>query len=365
MTPRRLVILIVVLLIAAATVAVVRFFPSLLPFSKGGKTMNTTTLTSPENKKEIYFAGGCFWGTEKYFAQIPGVLDVTSGYAQGHVTSAPTYEQVCSGTTGCRETVRVTYDRSQISLDALMLAFFKIIDPTLSNQQGNDVGSQYQTGVYYSDDADAERVSKIMNIERALHTPFAVESEKLTHFFEAEEYHQDYLDKNPFGYCHISPAEMRELTTVIERAQKRGDSVNDAIIEAFAPESYKVTQQSATERPFTSKYEKETRKGLYVDITTGEPLFLSDDKYQSSCGWPAFTKTITKDATANKTDTSYGMVRTEVRSTQGDAHLGHVFTGDPESPNGVRYCINGAALRFIPFENLDEEGYGDLKKLFK
>lgn len=365
MTTKRLVILVVVLLLAAAAAAIARFSPSHLPFKKGATTMTTTTPTSPANKKEIYFAGGCFWGTEKYFAQIPGVIDVVSGYAQGHVDSAPTYEQVCSGTTGCRETVRVTYDRSKISLDALMLAFFQIIDPTLSNQQGNDVGSQYQTGVYYSDDADAERVNKMMLIEKALHKPFAVEWEKLTHFYEAEAYHQDYLDKNPFGYCHISPAEMRELKEIIEKAQKRGQSVDEAIIDAFAPESYKVTQQAATERPFTSDLENETRKGLYVDVTTNEPLFLSDDKYQSSCGWPAFTRTITKDATTEKTDTSYGMVRTEVRSEKGDAHLGHVFLGDPESPNGVRYCINGAALRFIPYEDLEKEGFGDLRKLFK
>lgn len=329
--------------------------------------MNTTGMATAATGpvKTIYFAGGCFWGTEKYFETIPGVTDVSVGYAQGSVTKAPTYQEVCAGTTGCRETIKVSYESAKISLDALCFAFFRIIDPTLHNQQGNDVGEQYQTGIYYSDPDDAATIDKIMNIERALHKPFAVESGRLTHYYLAEEYHQDYLDKNPLGYCHISKAEFKELQEVLMHARKTHVGTNDALINAFAPEAYKVTQQNATESPFANKYVNETRRGLYVDITTGEPLFTSDDKYQSSCGWPAFTRAIDKDAVAEKTDTSHGMTRTEVRSAAGDAHLGHVFRGDVESPNGTRYCINSAALRFVPYEDLVSEGYGSYRVFFK
>lgn len=315
--------------------------------------------------KEIYFAGGCFWGTEKYFKSIPGVVDVAVGYAQGHELEAPSYEQVCSGTTGCREAVRVRYNPDIISLDALTLAFFHIIDPTLKNQQGNDIGEQYQTGIYYTDAADAPVIDKIMAIEKALHDPFAVEAELLTHFYLAEEYHQNYLEKNPHGYCHITSREFNELQDILNTARGRGASFDDALKDAFGPLEYRVTQMNETEAPYSNKYADESHRGLYVDITTGEPLFTSDAKYHSSCGWPAFTQAISDDAITQHSDMSHGMTRTEVRSAKGDAHLGHVFAGDLESPNGTRYCINSASLKFVPFENLEKEGYGEYRKLFE
>lgn len=315
--------------------------------------------------KEIYFAGGCFWGTEKFFRAIPGVVDVSVGYAQGHVLEAPSYEQVCSGQTGCREAVRVRYDAHAISLDALVLAFFHIIDPTLKNQQGNDIGEQYQTGIYYSDESDAVVINKIMSIEKTLHQPLSVEAEKLTHFYLAEEYHQNYLEKNPLGYCHISSREFQELQDVLNGARGRGASFDHALKDTFGPLEYRVTQMDETEAPYSNKYADESHRGLYVDITTGEPLFTSDNKYHSSCGWPAFTKAIDDSSITQHVDTSHGMTRTEVRSAKGDAHLGHVFSGDLESPNGTRYCINSASLKFVPFENLEKEGYGEYRKLFE
>lgn len=315
--------------------------------------------------RTIYFAGGCFWGTEKYFRMIPGVLDVECGYVQGRVVTAPTYEEVCSGSTGCREAVKVDFDPDVISLDALLLAFFEIIDPTVAHRQGNDAGEQYQTGIYYMSPEDGVRVDIIMNIERSLYRHFAVESGKLTSFYPAEEYHQRYLEKNPGGYCHISLAEFDELARVIAQAHQMSISVDAAIKEAFAPEAYKVTQQNATEEPFTNAFASTEKRGLYVDVTTGEPLFSSDDKFISSCGWPAFSRAIDKSAVTEKDDFSYGMERTEVRSSTGDAHLGHVFANDSESPSTMRYCINSAALRFVPYEKLIEEGYGQFRSLFK
>jgi len=323
--------------------------------------MTTTPSTTTAAPKEIYFAGGCFWGTEKFFKAIPGVSEVVSGYAQGGVDKAPSYESVCTGQTGCAEAVRVAYDPSTISLDALVLAFFHIIDPTVKNRQGADIGTQYRTGIYYTDERDFAAIDKIMHIEDAIHGGIEVEAEKLTHFYPAEEYHQDYLAKNPGGYCHVSLSTFRGIEKIVSEADRLGVPADQAIIEAFAPEEYRVTQLGATEEPFTHKFAGSTERGLYVDITTGEPLFTSDDKYLSSCGWPAFTKTVTENAAVEKVDTSYNRVRTEVRSAQGDAHLGHVFSGDHESPNGTRYCINGAALRFIPYDDLEEEGYGEYR----
>ncbi|WEV61090.1 peptide-methionine (R)-S-oxide reductase MsrB [Streptococcaceae bacterium ESL0729] len=130
-------------------------------------------------------------------------------------------------------------------------------------------------------------------------------------------------------------------------------------------EEYEVTQNSATERAFTGKYDDFFDKGLYVDIVSGEPLFTSEDKYNSGCGWPAFTKPVEKASVKEKRDRSYGMERVEVRSSEGDSHLGHVFTDGPRDRGGLRYCINSAALKFIPYDELDQEGYGDYKKLFK
>ena len=132
-----------------------------------------------------------------------------------------------------------------------------------------------------------------------------------------------------------------------------------ALRKKLTPLQYEVTRNAATERPFTNEYDREFRKGIYVDITTGEPLFLSTDKFDSGCGWPAFSKPIDASVLTEHKDLSHGMVRTEVRSRSGDAHLGHVFTDGPKDKGGLRYCINSASLRFIPAEDLEREGYGD------
>lgn len=312
----------------------------------------------------IYLAGGCFWDMEKLMRSIPGVTDATSGYANGIDEANANYEAVCSGWTDFRETVRVEYDAARVSLDALLLAYFYVIDSTAKNRQGNDVGSQYQAGVYYADDQSKETVERIAAIEAGRVTGFSVEIEPLRCFYPAEEYHQRYLDKNPGGYCHI-PAEEIELFShlSIDPGQYRRPA-QEIIREALTDEQFRVTQESATERPFSSPYWNTDEKGIYVDIVTGEPLFSSADKYQSSCGWPAFSSPIEQPVITAREDLSHGMLRTEVRSRSGNSHLGHVFEGDPESPNGVRYCINGTSLRFVPFDEMEAAGYGYLKKLF-
>ncbi|MBM6940803.1 peptide-methionine (R)-S-oxide reductase MsrB [Limosilactobacillus coleohominis] len=131
----------------------------------------------------------------------------------------------------------------------------------------------------------------------------------------------------------------------------------------LSPIQYAVTQQSATERPFTGKYDQFDQPGIYVDVVSGEPLFSSLDKYDSGCGWPAFTKPLEK--LKMKRDQSHGMERTEVRSVEADSHLGHVFTDGPQDKGGLRYCINSASLRFIPVKELEQQGYGEYRAIFK
>lgn len=269
------------------------------------------------------------------------------------------------GKTGFCETVRVEYDPAKVSLDHLLLAYFYVIDPTVLNKQGNDTGTQYQTGIYYTNTQAQAVVERIVELERGRHKVFAVEVGPLKNYYPAEEYHQNYLDKNPGGYCHISPAKIKLLSTLKIDAGAYKKPAAETIRDKLTAEQFQVTQQNGTELPFRNEFWDKFAKGIYVDIVTGEPLFSSTDKYQSSCGWPAFTKPIEAPLIVERKDTSHGMVRTEVRSRSGNSHLGHVFTGDHESPNGIRYCINSASLRFIPYEQMEAEGYGYLLYLFK
>lgn len=325
--------------------------------TKNDNNMNTDT-------KEIYFAGGCFWGTEHFMKQIRGVKSTAVGYANSRVTN-PTYKEVCTGTTDAAETVRVEYDPKEVDLALLIDLYFQTIDPTSLNRQGNDVGTQYRTGIYYTEAADSALIAeKLGKLQRSYSQPLEVENLPLQNFYEAEDYHQDYLDNNPTGYCHISP----KLFDMARNANKKRtySRPDEATLRLQLTElQYNVTQRNATERPFANEYWDNHEEGIYVDITTGEPLFLSTDKFDSGCGWPSFSKPISDTLVTELTDTSHGMVRTEVRSTTGDAHLGHVFDDGPESLGGLRYCINSASLRFIPKESMQEEGYGEYIHLLK
>jgi len=308
----------------------------------------------------IYLAGGCFWGMEKLMQSIPGVVNVVSGYANGKADLEPTYNKVVSGNTGYRETVRVEYDPDQISLDALLFAYFLVIDPTIENAQGNDRGTQYQTGVYYVDEASQEVVERIASIEKERTTKFLVEIEALERFYDAEEYHQDYLDKNPYGYCHISPAEINAVSKMIVDPGDYRRPSDEVIQEMLSSLQYNVTQKGSTEPAFANEYYDNHEKGIYVDIVTGEPLFSSSDKFDSGTGWPSFTEPMDENTVRLIEDNTLGMQRVEVRSRAGNSHLGHVFYNDPVSPTGTRYCINSTALRFIPVEDMEAEGYGYL-----
>ena len=285
--------------------------------------------------KEIYFAGGCFWGTEHYFKMIKGVKETEVGYANGH-TENPTYQDVCTDKTGFAETVRIGYDPEVISLEFLTEMYFKAIDPTSVNQQGHDKGTQYRTGIYWQDPQDKDAVIDFL---RKKQTEFdkriAVEAHEIHNFYPAEGYHQKYLERNPQGYCHVDL-----------------NLIDDEEFNHLTREEYEITQLSMTEPPFSGKYDNFFEDGVYVDVVNGEILFSSDDKFDSGCGWPAFTKPICEDAITKNRDFSHGTTRIEVRSAKANSHLGHVFN---DGPNGAkRYCINSAALKFIPKDELDD-----------
>ena len=309
------------------------------------------------NTKTIYLAGGCFWGMQKFFDQFDGVVRTEAGYANGP-DAAPSYQDVCRSS-GHAETVRIDYDPGVISLTGLLRYYFMAIDPLSVNRQGNDRGIQYRTGIYYTEEEQLPEIRAVFQAEEEkAGAPLAVELLPLENFFPAEEYHQKYLDKNPGGYCHI-PRSLLEL-------RKPQKEETEADLRARIGElSFEVTQHAATEYPFTGRYDDFFEKGLYVDIVSGEPLFTSMDKFNSGCGWPAFTKPVAADAVAERRDTSHGMIRTEVRSSGADSHLGHVFGDGPKASGGLRYCINSAALRFVPFEELEAQGYGEYRRLFE
>lgn len=317
--------------------------------------------------KTIFLAGGCFWGVEEFFSRLIGVNDAVSGYANGFIEN-PTYSQVCSGTTGFAETVKVTFDPDTISLSTILKQYFSIIDPTVLNRQGNDVGTQYRTGIFYTDPADLPVIEKVIREEAKKYArPFVVEYEPLKNFYRAEDYHQDYLKKNPNGYCHISFAgvEQANQETLAKHEKHYAKPSDEEIRSKLSKESYEVTQHAATEKAFTGKYWDNHEKGIYVDIVTGEPLFVSTDKFDSSCGWPSFSKPIDKSFVTEHFDGSYGMSRIEVKSRTGGSHLGHVFNDGPREFGGLRYCINSASLRFIPLADMEKEGYGQYRELVR
>lgn len=317
------------------------------------------------NKRDIYLAGGCFWGLERCMEAIPGVLEVVTGYANGtwEKDQELTYEDVCTGTTGFREAVRVTYDPDQISLDAILFSFFHVIDPTVQDRQGPDIGSQYQTGVYYTSGADKETVDRIAEIERSRYPEFFVEIEPLGDFRLAEEYHQNYLDKNPNGYCHIAMGKIGQIRQMLIDPGDYRRPDDEAIRAALTQEQFDVTQNNGTEPPFDNEFWNFFEPGIYVDVVSGEPLFSSADKFKSGCGWPAFSKGMDINTFFFISDSSDSSSRLEVRSRAANSHLGHVFQGDPDSPTGTRYCINSTALRFISYDAMEAEGYGYLMEL--
>ena len=360
---------------AFAAVAVVAAGSIILMSRRGGgaSVASATTGTgfgstprpassAPGQIRQIYLAGGCFWGVEAYMSRIDGVVDSLSGYANGK-TENPSYEDLIYKGSGHAETVKVNFDASKITLEELLVYFFRIIDPVSVNRQGNDVGVQYRTGIYYTDEADVPVIlNRIAMVQRGYKETLAVEVKPLLHFYDAEDYHQDYLDKNPSGYCHINLNKSEEPVIRMSWYPKPSQ---EEIRSMLTEEQFRVTQMEGTEACFANIYDTNYEPGIYVDIVTGEPLFSSKDKFKSGSGWPSFVKPIADYVVTYHTDTSFGYTRTEVRSRSGDSHLGHVFDDGPSEAGGLRYCINSAALRFIPQAELEAQGYGYLADTVK
>jgi len=310
--------------------------------------------------KEIYLAGGCFWGLQAYFDRIIGIEYTNVGYANGKSEKTDYYS---IKETGHAETVYVVYDPNKITLEEILGYFFNIIDPTSLNKQGNDIGTQYRSGIYYINKDDKEIIEAIIKKEQAKYTKKIVtEIEPIKNFVIAEDYHQNYLDKNPAGYCHIDLSQIPKEKPKVNPLDYPKPSI-DIIKKKLTALQYSITQENATEAPFKNEYWDNKQAGIYVDVVTGEPLFLSTNKYNSGTGWPSFTRPIQWDVVTYHLDNSLGMKRIEVRSRSGNSHLGHLFFDGPAEEGGLRYCMNSGALNFIPLDKMDELGYGKFKGL--
>ncbi len=318
-------------------------------------------MKNNDSLEQATFAGGCFWCMVQPFDELPGIESVISGYTGGE-TENPTYEEVCSNRTGHLEAVQIIFNPEIFPYEKLLELYWQQIDPTDAGGQFFDRGESYQTAIFYHNEKQHElaELSK-KNLEKSgrFRKPIVTKIVEAKPFYPAEEYHQDFYKKSTGRYKQYRTGSGRDR--FIEEHWKNNDKAD--LQKSLTPMQYEVTQNNGTEPPFRNEFWDHEEEGIYVDIVSGKPLFSSKDKYDAGCGWPSFTKPIEDLEVIEKMDTTHGMVRTEVRSKTADSHLGHVFDDGP-GPNGLRYCINSAALKFIPKGELAKQGYAKYEKLF-
>lgn len=323
-------------------------------------TMNTV-YSQPKFEKAI-FAGGCFWCMEHPFDSAKGVVEVVSGYTGGSGES-PVYDDYAEK--GHVEAVEITFDPSKISYPELLEIFWKQINPTDAGGQFCDRGAQYRSAIFYlNDEQKRQAESSKEKLARSGRFNAAITTEviKASRFYKAEDHHQGYYKTHSSQYDLYRSSCGRDQ--FLDKVWRDNRSSKEELKKKLTPIQYKVTQENGTEPAFHNEYWDNHKEGIYVDIISGEPLFSSTDKYDSKTGWPSFTKPIEPGSIIGKEDRSLFMARTEIRSSKANSHLGHVFNDGP-APSGLRYCMNSAALRFIPKEDLEKEGYGRYLELFK